>query len=149
MIRKSTTEWQGDGPSGSGSLNTESGALQAQPYSFKTRFQAGHGGKEDGKAVTNPEELLGAALAACFSMTVAFILTEAGHAPKRLKVTSAVDISKVGAGFGITSIALDLEAQVEGIAIEQFRELTGIAKTNCPVSKALSATPISLTARLA
>jgi osmotically inducible protein OsmC len=148
MIRKSTTDWQGDGQSGRGSLSTESGALQEQPYSLKTRFQSGHGGKEDGKAVTNPEELLGAALAACFAMTVAFILTEAGHAPNRLKVTAAVDISKVGAGFAITSIALDLEAQVEGLPIDQFRELTGIAKTNCPVSKALSATPISLTARL-
>ena len=82
MIRKSMTEWQGDGPNGSGSLNTESGALRAQPYSFKTRFQNG----DDSKAVTNPEELLGAAHAACFAMTVAFILTEAGHAPKRLKV---------------------------------------------------------------
>ncbi len=143
MIRKSMTEWQGDGPNGSGSLSTESGALRAQPYSFKTRFQ------ENSKAGTNPEELLGAALAACFSMTVAFILTEAGHAPKRLKVTAAVDISKVGAGFAITSIALDLEAHVEGLPIEQFRALTEAAKTNCPVSKALSATPISLTARLA
>jgi lipoyl-dependent peroxiredoxin len=145
MIRKSMTEWQGDGPTGSGSLTTESGALRAQPYSFKTRFQSG----EDSKAVTNPEELLGAAHAACFAMTVAFILTEAGHAPKRLKVTAAVDISKVGAGFAITSIALDLEAHVEGLSIDQFRTLTEAAKTNCPVSKALSATPISLTARLA
>ena len=86
-------------------------------------------------------------------MTVAFILTEAGHAPKRLNVTAAVDISKVGAGFAITSIALDLEAHVEGLSeglsIDQFRTLTEAAKTNCPVSKALSATPISLTARLA
>jgi osmotically inducible protein OsmC len=145
MIRKSTTEWQGDGPSGSGSLTTQSGALRAQPYSFKTRFQSG----EDSQAGTNPEELLGAALAACFSMTVAFILTEAGHVPKRLKVTAAVDISKIGAGFAITSIALDLEVQVEGLPIEQFRALTDVAKTNCPVSKALSATPISLAARLA
>jgi lipoyl-dependent peroxiredoxin len=144
MIRKSTTEWQGDGPSGSGALSTESGALREQPYSFKTRFQSGG----DGKAVTNPEELLGAAHAACFAMTVAFILTDAGHAPKRLEVTAAVDISKVGAGFAITSIALDLEAHVEGLPIEQFRALTEAAKTNCPVSKALSATPISLTARL-
>jgi osmotically inducible protein OsmC len=132
----------GDGPHGSGSLSTESGALRAIPYSFKARFQ------EDSK-LTNPEELLGAAHAACFAMTVAFILTEARHAPKRLRVTAAVDISKVGAGFGITSIALDLEAQVEGISSEQFRTLTEAAKANCPVSKALSATPISLTARLA
>ena len=145
MIRKSTTEWQGDGPSGSGSISTESGALRAQPYSFKTRFQSGG----DSQAVTNPEELLGAAHAACFAMTVAFILTEAGHAPKRLHVTAAVDLSKVGAGYAITSIALDLEAQVGGISVEQFRALTDAAKTNCPISKALSATPISLTARLA
>jgi osmotically inducible protein OsmC len=144
MIRKSTTEWKGDGPTGSGSLSTESGALRAQPYSFKTRFQA-----HDGPATTNPEELLGAAHAACFAMTVAFLLTNAGHAPKQLNVTAAVDISKVGEGFAITSIALDLEARVDGLAADQFRALTEAAKTNCPVSKALSATPISLTARLA
>jgi len=142
MIRKSMTEWQGDGPNGSGSLSTGSGALRAVPYSFKTRFE------EHIKAVTNPEELLGAAHASCFAMTVAFILTEAGHPPKRLKVTAAVDISKVGAGFAITSVALDLEAHVEGLSVEQFRTLTEAAKTNCPVSKALSALPISLTTRL-
>jgi osmotically inducible protein OsmC len=145
MIRRSMTEWQGNGPSGSGSLSTESGALRDQPYSFNTRFQGG----DDGLKVTNPEELLGAAHAACFAMTVAFILTEAGHAPKRLRVTAAVDISKVGEGFAITSIALELEAHVEGLPLQQFRALAEAAKTNCPVSKALSATPISLTARLA
>jgi len=145
MIRKSMTEWLGDGPSGGGSLTTESGALRAQPYSFKTRFQSG----EAGKPGTNPEELLGAAHAACFAMTVAFVLTDAGHAPNRLKVTAAVDISKLGAGFAITSVALDLEADVDGLAVEQFRALAEAAKTNCPVSKALSGTPISLTARLA
>jgi lipoyl-dependent peroxiredoxin len=143
MIRKSTTEWNGDGPTGSGSLSTESGALRAQPYSFKTRFQG-----DGGKATTNPEELLGAAHAACFAMTVAFLLTDAGHAPKQLKVTAAVDISKVGEGFAITSIALDLEARVDGLGADRFRALTEAAKTNCPVSKALSATPISLTSRL-
>jgi osmotically inducible protein OsmC len=143
MIRTSMTEWQGNGPNGSGSLSTESGALRAIPYSFKTRFQA------DSKAATNPEELLGAAHAACFTMTVAFVLTEAGHAPNSLKVTAAVDLSKVGAGFAIMSIALDLEAHVEGLSVEQFQMLTDAAKKNCPVSKALSATPISLTARLA
>jgi osmotically inducible protein OsmC len=145
MIRKSTAEWQGDGLSGSGSLSTGSGALRAQPYSFKTRFQSG----EESTPGTNPEELLGAAHASCFAMTVAFILTEAGHAPKRLRVSAAVDISKAGAGFAITSIALDLEAHVEGLPVEKFRALAEAAKTNCPVSKALSATPMSLTARLA
>jgi osmotically inducible protein OsmC len=142
VIRKSMTEWKGDGPTGSGSLNTESGALRAQPYSFKTRFQA------DGGTTTNPEELLAAAHAACFAMTVAFVLTDAGHAPQRLEVTAAVDISRVGAGFGITAIALDLEARVDGLGPDQFRALTEAAKTNCPVSKALSSTPISLTSRL-
>jgi lipoyl-dependent peroxiredoxin len=144
MIRKSTTEWHGNGPNGSGSISTESGALRAQPYSFKTRFQ-----REEGKAGTNPEELLGAAHAACFAMTVAFVLTDAGHAPTKLAVTAAVDISKVGEGFVITSIALDLEARVEGLDALQFQALAEAAKKNCPVSKALSATPLSLTARLA
>jgi len=142
MIRKSMTEWQGDGPHGKRSLSTESGALRELPYSFKTRFEAGG-------AATNPEELLGAAHAACFAMTVAFVLTEAGHAPKQLKVAAAVEISKVGAGFSITSIALELEARVEGLGSDQFRALAEAAKTNCPVSKALSGTPISLSARLA
>jgi lipoyl-dependent peroxiredoxin len=142
MIRKSTTEWQGDGPHGKGSLSTESGALRALPYSFKTRF-------EDGNAATNPEELLGAAHAACFAMSLAFMLTEAGHVAKQLKVVAAVEISQAGAGFAITSIALDLDARVEGLAIDQFRALADAAKANCPLSKALSATPISLNARLA
>ena len=142
MIRKSMTEWQGDGPHGKGSLSTESGALRAVPYSFKTRF-------EDGDAATNPEELLGAAHASCFAMTVAFLLTEAGHPAKQLNVGAAVEISKVGAGFAITSIALELEARVEGLSMVQFRAIAEGAKANCPVSKALSATPISLTARLA
>jgi len=76
------------------------------------------------------------------------LLTNAGHAPKQLKVTATVDISKVGEGFAITSIALDLEARVDGLGADQFRALTEAAKTNCPVSKALSATPITLASRL-
>jgi lipoyl-dependent peroxiredoxin len=147
MIRKSTVEWQGDGARGSGSLSTESGALRALPYSFKTRFQ-----NEGGNVQTNPEELLGAAHAACFAMTVAFLLTEAGHPPNLLKVTASVEITKigekVGARFAITSISLDLEARVEGLGVDQFRALAEAAKINCPVSKALFATPISLAARL-
>jgi osmotically inducible protein OsmC len=142
MIRKSMTEWQGDGPHGKGSLSTESGALRALPYSFKTRF-------EDGNAATNPEELLGAAHASCFAMTVAFLLTEAGHPAKQLNVAAAVEISKVGAGFAITSIALDLEARAEGLSMVQLHAIAEGAKANCPVSKALSATPTSLTVRLA
>jgi osmotically inducible protein OsmC len=147
MIRKGMTEWRGDGPHGSGSLGTESGALRELPFSFKTRFLG-----DDGQAVTNPEELLGAAHAACFAMTMAFLLTQAGHPAKRLNVTASVDISKVGEKIGerfaITSIALDLEASVDGLSADQFRSLAETAKTNCPVSRALSATPISLTSRL-
>jgi osmotically inducible protein OsmC len=142
MIRKSMVTWQGDGPNGKGALTTESGAIRAQPYSFKTRFG------EDGKAGTNPEELLGAAHATCFAMTVAFVLTDAGHAPTQLDVTAAVDISKVGEGFAITSIALDLQARIEGLGVEQFQTLAEAAKKNCPVSKALAATPITLSAKL-
>jgi osmotically inducible protein OsmC len=82
-------------------------------------------------------------------MTVALVLSDAGHVPKRLKVTATVDISKIGTAFSITSIALDLEAHAEGLPIELFRVLAEAAKANCPVSRALSATPITLTARLA
>jgi osmotically inducible protein OsmC len=143
MIRKSTAEWQGDGLHGSGSLSTQSGALRAQPYSFKTRILS-----EDGKAGTNPEELLGAAHAGCLAMSIAFALAEAGYAPRSIRATADVAFSKIGEGFAITSIALDVEARVDGIGTEQFRALAEAAKKNCMISKALAATPISLTARL-
>src|SRR5271169_680024 len=99
MIRKSTAVWQGDGLHGTGALTTQSGALKEQPYSFKTRFQS-----EDGKAGTNPEELLGAAHAGCFAMAVLHALSGAGHPPAELRVTAAVDISKVNDSFVIRSI---------------------------------------------
>ena len=143
MIRKSMTEWKGDGPTGSGALSTESGALRAQPYSFKTRFQGG-----DGKATTNPEELLGAAHAGCYAMALSFALTEAGHPPAELRVSAAVDLGKVEGGFAIQSIALDLEAKVPGIDAKKFEELAEGAKKGCPISKALAATPIKLTSKL-
>jgi osmotically inducible protein OsmC len=143
MIRKSTAVWRGDGKSGTGELTTQSGALEAQPYSFKTRFVS-----EDGKAGTNPEELIGAAHAGCYAMALSFALTGAGHAPTELRVSAGVDISKVGEGFAITNIALDLEGKVPGIDNAKFQELAEAAKKGCPVSKALSATPITLTAKL-
>src|SRR5271163_4209437 len=107
MIRKSTAVWRGDALHGSGALSTQSGAFHEQPYSFKTRF-----GSEDGKAGTNPEELLAAAHAGCYAMAVSFALTEAGHAPTDLRVTAAVDLSKLEGSFDIMTIALDLEAHV-------------------------------------
>lgn len=143
MIRKSTAVWQGDEMHGNGQLTTQSGALRDQPYSFKTRFESA-----DGKAGTNPEELLGAAHAGCFAMAVSFALSEAGHAPTELRVTASVDISKGNDGFAIKAIGLDLEARVEGIDAAKFQEIAEKAKKGCPVSKALAATPITLSSKL-
>jgi len=143
MIRKSTARWQGDGLRGKGTLTTQSGALQAQPYSFQTRFQ-----NEDGKAGTNPEELLGAAHAGCFAMALSFALTDAGHAPEDVRVTAGVDIVKTDAGFSIKTINLELEAKVPGIDRVTFEKIADGAKKGCPLSKALAATPITLSAKL-
>lgn len=143
MIRKSTAVWKGDGLHGNGSLTTQSGAFRDQPYSFKTRFQS-----EDGKAGTNPEELLGAAHAGCYAMALSFALSDAGHAPEELRVTAAVELSKVDDGFAIKSIGLDLEARVPGVDPAKFQALAEGAKKACPLSKALAATPIALSARL-
>jgi osmotically inducible protein OsmC len=143
MIRKSTAVWRGDGLHGSGTLTTQSGTFQDQPYSFKTRFQS-----EDGKAGTNPEELLGAAHAGCFAMALSFALAQAGHAATELRVTAGVDLAKVDDGFAITKIALELEAQVPGIEPEKFQAIAETAKKGCPISKALAATPITLSSKL-
>lgn len=128
---------------GSGALTTQSGAFQEQPYSFKTRFQS-----EDGKAGTNPEELLGAAHAGCYAMALSFALSGAGHPPQELRVTAAVDLTKVDDGFAIKTIALALEARVPGIEREKFETIAEAAKKGCPISKALAATPITLSATL-
>jgi len=143
MIRKSTAVWKGNGLQGEGALTTQSGAFHDQPYSFKTRFQS-----EDGKAGTNPEELLGAAHAGCFAMALSFALSDAGHAPQELRVSAGVDLVKVDTGFSIKTIALELEARVPGLDAAKFQAIAEAAKQNCPVSKALSATPITLSAKL-
>jgi osmotically inducible protein OsmC len=144
MIRKSTARWRGDGMHGKGELTTQSGVFKDQPYSFTTRFQS-----EDGRAGTNPEELIGAAHAGCYAMALAFALTDAGHAPEELRVTASVDLQKVEGGFAIKGIALDLEGRVPGIDATKFQQLAEAAKKGCPVSKALAATPITLTSKLA
>ena len=143
MIRKSTARWQGDGLHGKGALTTQSGVFKDQPYSFQTRFQS-----EDGKAGTNPEELIGAAHAGCYAMALSFALSEAGHAPEELLVTAGVDLQKVEGGFAIKTIALELEARVPGIDKAKFEALAEGAKKGCPVSKALAATPITLSTKL-
>ncbi len=143
MIRKSTARWQGDGLHGRGGLTTQSGVLHEHPYSFLTRFQS-----EDGKAGTNPEELLAAAHAGCYAMALSFALSEAGHPPDEIRVTAGVDLSKVDDGFAIKGIALELEARVPGIDRAKFDAIAQAAKTGCPISKALAATPITLSVKL-
>ena len=143
MIRKSTARWQGNGLHGKGALTMQSGVFTDQPYSFQTRFQS-----EDGKAGTNPEELIGAAHAGCYAMALAFALSDAGHAPEELRVSASVDLQKVEAGFAIAGIALELEARVPGIDAAKFQAIAEAAKKGCPVSKALAATPITLSAKL-
>ncbi|HEX3775682.1 MAG TPA: OsmC family protein [Polyangiaceae bacterium] len=143
MIRTSTAVWRGDGLHGKGGLSTQSGVFKEQAYSFQTRFQS-----EDGKAGTNPEELLAAAHAGCFAMATSFALSEAGHTPEELHVSAGVELSKVEGGFAITNIALTLEGKVSGIDAAKFQAIAEGAKKNCPLSKALSATPMTLTAKL-
>ena len=143
LERTSTAVWQGDGPSGKGTITTLSGAFKDQPYSIKTRFQS-----EDGKAGTNPEELIAAAHAGCFSMALAFQLTNAGHPPTELRTVAKVSMEKQDAGWTITKIHLDVAGKVPGVSADQFQQLADAAKKGCPVSRALSATPISMTAKL-
>jgi osmotically inducible protein OsmC len=143
MIRKSNAVWRGNGLNGTGELTAQSGVFRSQPYSFKTRIQS-----QDGKAGTNPEELLGAAHAGCYAMALAFALTDAGHPPAELRVTAGVDLSPVQGGFAIKSIALEVEARIAGITPERFQALAEKSKEECPVSKALAATPITLAATL-
>ena len=143
MIRMSNAVWRGNGPQGKGALTTQSGVFKDQPYSFQTRFAS-----EDGKAGTNPEELLGAAHAGCFAMALAFALTEAGKPPEELRVAAKIDFVKLEAGWTIKNIALELEGKVPGVDAAKFAELAEKAKKNCPISRALAATPITLAAKL-
>ncbi|MGQ0648224.1 MAG: OsmC family protein [Gemmatimonadaceae bacterium] len=143
MTRRSTAVWRGTGKEGSGTLDSTSGVLKDTPYSFATRFV-----NEDGRTGTNPEELIAAAHAGCFSMALAFQLAGAGHVPDELKTTAHVTVEQGSAGFEITGITLELIGKVPGITAEQFQQLAEAAKAGCPVSKALKAVPITLRATL-
>ena len=143
MKRNAIAIWHGDGQTGTGTLTSQSGVLNQQPYSFNTRFVS-----EDGKAGTNPEELIAAAHSGCFTMAFAFMLAGAGFKADEIRTTAYVDIQAKDGGFEIASIELDLEAKIPGIDNATFQEIAANAKANCPVSKALSATPISLNAKL-
>jgi len=137
--RHAEADWDGNLREGRGRLKLESGAFQGA-YSFRDRF-------EDGKG-TNPEELLGAAHAGCFSMALTAGLTAAGHPPGHIHTTAAVSLERVGEGFAITKIALTTEASIPGITPAEFQAQAEKAKAGCPVSKALAGTSISLAARL-
>jgi lipoyl-dependent peroxiredoxin len=138
-VRKAEAQWNGSLLEGNGHMKMATGAYDG-PFSFKSRMENGPG--------TNPEELIAAAHAGCFSMAFSAGLGKAGFTPKRVHTTAAVHFDKVDAGFAITSIELSTEAEVPGIDEPKFQELAEGAKKNCPVSKALAATPISLTAKL-
>ena len=140
MKRTAKAVWEGNLRQGAGTLDTQSGALSDHPYSFKARFE-----DDSGKSGTNPEELLAAAHAGCFTMQLSHLLAEAGHPAKRLETRAAVSVEpREGGGFAITRSDLTLTANVPGIQEDVFQAIAGKAKTGCPVSVALGAIDITL-----
>ena len=131
MIRKAKAVWRGTGRAGTGQLSTDSGVLAATPYSFRTRFENEKG--------TNPEELIAAAHAGCFTMALAFQLQGAGFTPTELTTEAAVSLEPEGQGFRITRSALTLRANVPKLDEAAFAKMAGEAEKNCPVSKVLNA----------
>ena len=138
-LRTASAVWEGDLKSGKGKLKLGSGAYEGA-YSFASRFESGTG--------TNPEELIGAAHAGCFSMALSHLLATKGFIPKRVSTQAKVSLEKVGDGFKITSIELQTEADVPRIDEKTFLEHAESAKKNCPVSQALAGTQIKLEAKL-
>ncbi|MBL6615721.1 MAG: OsmC family protein [Reyranella sp.] len=129
--RTASAAWSGGLRDGKGSISTESGALSAYPYGFASRFEGMKG--------TNPEELLGAAHAGCFTMALSLILGEAKHTAEHMDTTAKVTLEQVEGGFAITAVHLTLKAKIPGIDQATFEELTAKAKAGCPVSKVLKA----------
>jgi lipoyl-dependent peroxiredoxin len=140
MIRKAKAVWHGTGRDGTGQLFSESGVLAETPYSFKTRFENEKG--------TNPEELIAAAHAGCFTMALAFGLQLAGFKPTELTTEAAVTLEPEGKGFRISKSALTLRGKVPSLDEAEFARIAGEAEKNCPVSKVLNVT-IMLDAKLA
>jgi len=139
MKRTATAQWAGGLTDGGGSITTQSGVLSKTQYSFKTRFEDGIG--------TNPEELLAAAHAGCFTMALSLILGQAGLKPEHLQTTATISLEKDGAGFSITESHLELTGRVPGASTEAFQQAASAAEQNCPVSK-LFKTKITLDAKL-
>jgi len=140
LFRKAEARWEGNLTEGAGRLTVGSGAVDA-PYSLKSRLQ-------DGQSATNPEELLGAAHAGCFTMALAAQLSGAGLKPSDIHTTAKVSFEKIGDAFAIIRIELETSARVQGIDDATFQKLAADAKKNCPVSKALAAIEIRLKATL-
>lgn len=142
MTRTAISIWKGSGLEGTGELTTQSKAFNAQPYSFKLRFE-----NEDGKLGTNPEELIAAAHAGCFNMALSFVLKDNGFVADELKTEAKVVLDKDDIGFFISSITLNLKAKIAGIDKIQFIKLANAAKEGCPISRLVNA-PVVLTTEL-
>jgi osmotically inducible protein OsmC len=139
MIKKAWAIWKGGIKDGGGTISTETGVLKEAPYGFKSRFENGKG--------TNPEELIGAAHAGCFSMALSKMLGDAGLTPDKIETHATVALEKVGEGFEITSSHLDVTAKIPGANQAKFEEIANKAKAGCPVSKLLRAA-ITMNAKL-
>ncbi|WP_114973397.1 OsmC family protein [Rhodoferax ferrireducens] len=140
--KTASVHWEGAGKTGIGNISTETGSLKDHPYGFASRFG-------DDRKGTNPEEILGAAHAACFTMAFAFACEKAGLATTSIDTTAVVRLVKEGEGFKIDRIALTLQAVVPGLDEQKFQEIAQSAKKNCPLSIALAAVPeITLQATL-
>lgn len=140
--KHASVHWEGAGKTGKGQISTETGALKDYPYGFASRF-------EDDRRGTNPEEIVGAAHAACFTMAFAFALEKEGLAATTLDTKAAVRLAKDGDGFKIDRIALTLDAAIPGIDEAKFQQIAEGAKAGCPLSKALASVPeITLKATL-
>ncbi len=137
--RTAQAHWQGSLREGKGSMRLGSGAFEGK-YSFASRMESGPG--------TNPEELIGAAEAGCFSMAFANALSLAGHTPQDIRTSASVHFGQIGQGFSISKIELKTEGTVAGIDEAAFKKIAEDAKKNCPVSKALAGTEITLQATL-
>ena len=141
MIKKfGSAKWQGNLKQGKGHVSTETGVLNDQPYGFNTRFEGAEG--------TNPEELIGAAHASCFSMALSMILGHSDLTPDSIETKATVSLEEKDGGFAITTIHLDVEASIPGASEEDFQTAAGKAKENCPVSKVLSGAKITMDAKL-
>ena len=131
MNKTASAHWQGDLKQGKGTISTQSGALKDNPYGFNTRFEDAPG--------TNPEELIGAAHAGCFSMAFSMLLGEENFTPDSIDTKATVTLEKLSDGFAVTAVHLEMQARIPGIEQAKFAEIAAKAKSGCPISKLLKA----------